>query len=438
MHITVSFITLGCPKNEVDTNKMKAKLLSGGYTCIEETNQADLVIVNTCSFLTSAVEESLDTIFELIEDKVNPHQKILVAGCMPSRYGDSLYEELPEVSAFVTTKDEENIIKVVNDIFEIDDSPSQGGLVRFDDGLPYAYVKISDGCDRFCSYCMIPYIRGRYHSFSQEDILAEVEELVIAGIQEIVFIGQDTGLWGQDFAEQKSIVDLLKVASQQFPSTWFRLLYIQPEGITDELLSLMNNCNNICSYLDIPLQHVNSEVLSAMNRKGCIEEYLKLITHIRETVPDISIRTTFMAGFPGETDAQCEELLSFIEKSPFDYAGVFAFSPEEGTKAEQMPEQIEEEIRIERAQAVQDTCEATGFALNALQVGKTFDVIIEGTEQTELGFELLARCQRQAPEIDGQIHIPVKNVHDYRVGQHIMVKIVDAFCYELIGDICNV
>ena len=436
MHESFSFITLGCPKNEVDSNKMKTKLLNAGYIFAEDQDKADAVIVNTCSFLTSAVEESLDVILSLVDAENFPDRKIIVAGCMPSRYGESLNDELPEVAAFVSTHEENAIVDIFNKLFN-EGAQEQENSIRTDEQQPYAYVKISDGCDRFCSYCMIPFIRGRYHSFALQDILDEVSELVAGGIQEIIFIGQDTGIWGNDFEEKQTIVDLLAAASRKFPETWFRLLYIQPEGITDELLTLMSEQENICAYLDIPFQHVDSDLLKSMNRCGSRDEYSNLLKHIRSFDSKFSIRTTFMSGFPGESQEQHDELISFIDENPFDFSGVFIFSPEDGTKAAKMDCQIDEDVKVKRAQEVQDACEAGGFALASSHCGERIEVIIEASEETSCGIELLARAQFQAPDIDGQVHIPVENPQDYMVGEHLFVTITDSFCFELIGEIID-
>lgn len=458
MSPSFAMITLGCPKNEVDSNKMVTKLLGAGYSFSQDPDLADAVIVNTCSFLTSAVEESLDVILSLVNDtgkhdetalsgaanSAYSDRKIIVAGCMPSRYGKDLNSELPEIAAFVCTKDEDKIVSVFDKLFERDSNFDNNKTeaqnipkkaIRTDENLPYAYVKISDGCDKFCSYCMIPYIRGRYHSFEKNDILQEVSQLVDCGVQEIIFIGQDTGIWGSDLKPQTNIVDLLDSASSSFPNTWFRLLYIQPDGITDELLFLMSSRSNICSYLDIPLQHVNKDVLHAMNRVGSFAKYEKLINNIRTKHPNIAIRSTFMAGFPGETNAQHEELLSFINKHPFDYSGVFVFSPEDGTKAAKLPCQIDDEVRLSRAQAIQDACEKSGFSLAQARCGSQAEVIVEGFEETNCGTELLARGQFQAPEIDGQVHIAVADPARFKMGQHLKVKICGSFCYELDGEL---
>lgn len=437
---SISFVTLGCAKNEVDTDKMQARLLAAGFELVDDATKADLVIVNTCAFLTSAVEESLDAIFDLVNQRYpgSEKRKILVAGCMPARYGKDLAGELSEVSGFVSAADEEHIVEFVEDALGCDSTSmaksleAAGARTRYHAG-PSAYVKISDGCDRFCSYCMIPHIRGRYHSYSLDHIENEVRELVECGVREIVLIGQDTGIWGHDFIIEDTTAHLISHLAQSFPDTWFRLLYLQPAGITDELLDAINSYDNICSYLDMPLQHCNEHVLKRMNRTGSAREYLDLLEHIRSRVPGIVTRTTFMTGFPGETEEQFEELLDFADEAAFDYAVVFPYSTEEGSAAADFENQIEEDIRLERAQALLDACEAIGTSKTKRHIGKTYDVIVEGYETTEAGIEALCRTQGQAPEVDGQVHVPISSKSEHPCGTIANVEINDSFYYELEG-----
>lgn len=430
----IAFITLGCAKNEVDSDKMRALLRAAGYAIVDDPSVADLTVINTCSFLASAVEEGLDTIFAALgmdeAPDVEPN-KVLVAGCMPARYGADLEDELTEVAGFLAAEDEHLIVEKVNEILGLS-LAAREGAARDNHG-PSAYVKVSDGCDRFCSYCMIPYIRGRYHSFPYEDIRKEVEELVATGVREINLIGQDTGIWGRDFEEPSSINELLTKLSSEFPATWFRILYIQPEGINDELLATMASVPNICKYVDIPLQHVDAQVLKRMNRTGDPDSLMALIEHIRESVPGIMVRTTLMAGFPGETEEQFEELAAFAQEASFDYAGVFAYSREEGSKAAEFDDQVDEDIRLERAQRLLDICDANGFERTAGHIGEVAECLIEAYEETEAGLEALARWQGQAPEVDGNVHIPMSDVA-YEIGAKVKVRFVDSFCYELVGE----
>lgn len=434
----IAFVTLGCAKNEVDTDKMQARLVAAGFRLVDDVTEANLVIVNTCAFLASAVEEGLEVIFDLVGRKnaAGEELKVLVAGCMPSRYGEALADELVEAAGFLVAGEEGRVVEEVERLLGIDEPPMRSGQMLLRHAHPTsAYVKISDGCDRFCSYCMIPHIRGRYHSYPLDAIDDEVAELVCNGVREIVLIGQDTGIWGRDFDEPATTAQLVKTLASRYPDTWFRLLYVQPEGITDELLDVMASYPNVCSYLDMPLQHVNAEVLARMNRSGDVQSILALIERVRERVPDIMIRTTLMAGFPGETVEQFEELLDFVDEAQFDYAGVFAFSPEEGSAAYEFDGLLGEEERMERAQRLLDACEAIGTARVADLTGTCAKVLVEGYEQTDAGLEALCRTQGQAPEVDGQVHVPIARADELEVGQFAQVEITGSFFYEIEGEV---
>lgn len=438
----VSFVTLGCAKNEVDTDKMQARLVAAGFDIVDDIESSDLVIVNTCAFLASAIEESLEVIFDLVNQRnaQGSTVKVLVAGCLPSRYGDELSAELTEAAGFLEAGDEEHVVEAVRRLLlssqeelEASDETSSERFAR----PVSAYVKISDGCDRFCSYCMIPYIRGRYHSFEFENIEEEVAELVGKGAREIVLIGQDTGIWGHDLERPQTLSFLLETLAQRFPQTWFRVMYLQPEGISDELLDVMASHDNICSYIDMPLQHANAQVLERMNRTGDAQEYLDLVARIRMRVPGIMLRTTLMAGFPGETQEQFEQLVDFVDDAAFDYAGVFAYSPEEGSAAFDFDGLLDDDERLERAQLLLDACETMGVARMAELVGSRVDVLIEGFEETDVGIEALGRTQGQAPDVDGQVHISMEEGVELAIGDIVPVMLTGSFFYELEGEIIN-
>ena len=308
----VAFVTMGCAKNEVDTEKMKSRLSDAGYRCDDDVSTADVIVVNTCSFIQDATEESLEMIFDMadLDCVASGNTKIVVAGCMPARYGSDLEEELTEASSFVPCARECDIVEVVDECLGLDRSalPDAGSIVEpepsaDDEVRTFAYVKISDGCDRWCSYCTIPLIRGRYHSFPYDSIRDDVSYHVRHGVKEIDLIAQDTGRWGTDFDDPSSLAELLSRLAEEFPETWFRVMYLQPEGVTDEVLNAMREHDNICSYLDIPLQHVNERILREMNRSGSRTRFEELVNHVRDLVPDVTLRTTLIAGFPGETEA---------------------------------------------------------------------------------------------------------------------------------------
>ncbi|MCD8199885.1 MAG: 30S ribosomal protein S12 methylthiotransferase RimO [Coriobacteriaceae bacterium] len=431
---TIAFSTLGCAKNEVDSDKMKALLADAGYRIVDDPLDAAVTVVNTCSFLTAAVEEGLDVIFDLLglEPYASGTSKLAVVGCMPSRYGADLASELHEVAAFLPASEEDRIVEVVGELIgaPVAAEASSTGQRRYD-AETFSYVKISDGCSRRCSYCMVPDIRGPYRSYPQKDILAEVGELVDAGSREIVYIAQDTGIWGRDLQPKSSLAQLLSASAAAFPDTWFRILYTQPDGIDDELLELMAATPNICSYLDIPLQHADADILHAMNRKGSPEELLELVTTIRAKVPDVTLRTTFMAGFPGESEEQFEELLSFVEEARFDCAGVFEFSPEEGSPAAEMDGQIPDEIRLERTQRLLDACDAVGFERTRRFIGRELEMLVEGFEETDAGLEAVGRSRAQAPDVDGLIHLPIADEKTVTIGRRVSAHVIDTFCYEL-------
>ena len=436
-----SFVTLGCAKNEVDTSHMRRRLAQAGYALSDDCALADAVIVNTCSFIQSATEESIDTIFELAGlPKVEADEAhLVVAGCMPARYGEELEAELAEARAFVPCSREDDIVEVLDAIFGIDakgDAESATAAIA-----PYcpdacatpdfasssfAYVKISDGCDRYCAYCVIPFIRGAYRSFAYEDIRAEVAMRVAEGAGEIVLIAQDTGRWGRDFAQKSSLAWLLSALAEEFASTWFRVLYLEPEGVTDELLETIARYDNICSYLDIPLQHVDADVLRSMNRSGSRKQFEALFSRIQEAVPDITLRTTLIAGFPGETEEQFEELCDFVEESPFSYIGVFAYSREEGTAAFNLPGQVDEDEKAQRAQTLRDIADAVCTARVAQRVGAAAEVLVEGVEEDG---QVYGRTKAQAPEVDGVTYVDAGCPGDV-----VSVTIVDTLMYEMEGE----
>lgn len=435
----VAFVTMGCAKNDVDTAHMKSQLASAGFELVDDPELADAVVVNTCSFIQSATEESIAAIFDAAGlPNVEGGAPLIVAGCMPSRYGKDLEDELVEAKAFVPCDREDDIASIVADALGID-AATLGGpheepgaacalpvTAYSEDSAVCSYVKISDGCDRFCSYCAIPFIRGRYHSCSYEEVSADVASAVSAGAREVDLVAQDTGRWGSDFAEPQTLADLVRGLAEEFPQTWFRLLYIQPEGLTDELLDVVAGHDNVCDYFDIPLQHVDPEILAAMNRKGSREEFEALVAHVLERVPDAALRTTLIAGFPGETDEQFEELCGFVEEGLFDYVGVFPYSREEGTRAYDLPDQIDEEEKADRAQRIRDIADAVSAVKITGRIGKQMDVLVEGREEDG---QLFGRAMCQAPDVDGATFVDKGEVGEVR-----RVTIVDTLMYEMEGE----
>lgn len=438
MSKNVAFITLGCAKNEADTRKMAYALCKHGFIVIDDVQDAavDLIIVNTCSFIQSATEESIAAILDALElPSFQYGAKLIVAGCMPARYGQDLIGEFPEVARFVDCANEDNIASIVSEVLSVDEMPNYYEAALAEDTSvkqniehPYcAYIKISDGCDRWCSYCTIPIIRGRYHSFSQEQIFTDVEREVNRGAKEIVLIAQDTGRWGADLGNDKSLAGLIVFLADGFPDVRFRVMYIQPEGITNEFLDAMAHKSNICKYLDIPIQHVSANILRKMNRSGSAQEFVELFERVRSHVPGVALRTTLIAGFPGETEADFDELLDFVENCSLDYIGVFPYSREEGTKAFDLPNQVDEDERHFRAQRLRDMADAVCASNIASRIGKCAKVLVEGAE---VDGQLFGRTEWQAPEVDG-----VTFLNAGQPGEFVEVVIEDTLFYDMEGSV---
>lgn len=440
----ILFVTLGCAKNEVDTDRMRALLFAQGFSEVDTPDEADIVLINTCSFLTSATEESIETTLQIAEGTSHGVRSlpIVMCGCVPSRYGSKLPEELPEVAAFVRADEEDGIVDVVSEVLGIERTPQSviaaHGMLRTVEGAS-AYVKISDGCDRFCAFCAIPYIRGHYQSRPADEILSEVSSLMEGGVREIILIGQDTGIWGNDIAETNTgevptLAWLMRQVAQVVRpyNGWVRVLYLQPEGMTDELISTIRDTPECLPYIDIPIQHCSERVLARMGRSSSASELRSLFDRLRREIPGMVLRTTGMCGFPGETEEESDELYDFIQEQEFDYTSVFTYSPEEGTAGASMPNQVPDEIKMERTQRLIDLVEELGFAGTARHVGERCEVIIDGVEDTDEGFELIGHAWFQAPDCDGAVHIANGEA---RVGDIVLCDLVDSFCYEIIGEI---
>ncbi len=435
------YITLGCAKNEVDTDRMRALLDAADYQEVDSAQDADAVIINTCSFLASATSESIETTLALAEE-VNEGvraTRIIMCGCVPSRYGDQLPQELPEVSAFVRADEEDGIVAIVDEVLGVErDMPSFIPNIKRTVEGSVAYVKISDGCDRFCSFCAIPYIRGRYHSRPADRIIAEARELVAGGVKEIVLIGQDTGIWGKDFKDENdgpaNLAQLLVALAEALRPlhVWIRVLYLQPEGMTDELIAAIRDTPEVLPYIDIPVQHCNERVLKSMHRSGSEQQLDELFAHLRSEIPGMVIRTTSLVGFPGETDEEAEQMLAFMDRNSFDYTSVFAYSREEGTRAAEMDDQVDEDVKLERAQKALDLAEALGFAATASHVGETAEVIIDGIEENDGFSEFIGHAWFQAPDSDGAVHL---DIEEACIGDIVTVEFTDSFCYELVGHV---
>ena len=419
---TVAFLTLGCAKNEVDTADMQEALVSAGFDIVDINDPADAIVINTCAFIQPAIEESIDTILEIagLEEVASGSTKLIVVGCMPSRFGEELIPEFPEVSHFIPCANEDSLVDVVSQALQNPNVESR--TVEFSYN-PSEYVKISDGCSRHCAFCTIPSIRGPYHSFTIDSIYSDIAQKVKGGAKEIVLIAQDSGMWGLDLEPRESLASLLRRLASSFPTTWFRVLYLEPVGVTDELISVLSEYDNICNYLDIPFQHCDSAILKSMNRSGSRKEFEQLIHRIRQSIPDITLRTTLIVGYPGETDEQFEDLCDFISEAQLDYVGVFAYSREEGTKAASLPDQIDEDTKQERLQTIRDLADAVSAKKLAQRIGEKVNILVLGAEEDG---QLYGRCQSQAPEVDG-----VTYIENASIGQFVSATITDTLLYEM-------
>jgi ribosomal protein S12 methylthiotransferase len=388
-----------------------------------------MVVVNTCSFIREATEESIGVVLEVAGEwkAAAEGRSLVVTGCMPSRYGDDLAEAMPEVDEFVPVAGEEDLARVLCRLAGIADGPGAAAAGRLAPG-PSAYLQVSDGCHRACTYCTIPAIRGPYRSRAARDIVAEARALVVAGARELVLIGQDISAWGRDLPDSPALADLVRKLAKVEGLAWLRLMYVQPDGITPDLLEAMAASPVVCRYLDMPLQHASREVLRRMGRRGDAAEYLRLIGVIRQLLPGVTLRTTLIAGFPGETRQDSKRLLDFVRDARLDFVGIFPYSAEEGTPAARMDDQISARTKIARAQRLRDAADEIGFEKVADLVGRTLEVLVEGVDEEGRTF---GRHRGQAPEIDGFVFLD----RAAAAGAIVSAEIVDALGYDLIAEV---
>lgn len=427
--VSVHFVTLGCPKNEVDSDRMAAHVGASAYEVVPELDAADVAVVNTCAFIREATEESVVTVLELAArwKAAAPGRALVVAGCLATRYGADLAAEMPEVDAFVPVADEDALLGVIERLTRMPAEASDGPG-RTPSG-PSAYLQVSDGCFRRCAYCAIPYIRGGYRSRPFADLRAEAELLVASGAKEIVLVGQDISAYGRDLGDgAPSLPDVVRTLAAVDGLAWLRLIYVQPDGITPELLEVMAARDNVCRYLDVPMQHASRSVLARMNRTGSDDEFLRLLGVVRSFMRDIVLRTSVIAGFPGETDTDVELLEDFLLLARFDYAGVFQYSAEEGTPAAAMPGQVPARVKLARTQRLRDAADVVGFERAAAHVGATLEVLCEASAEEE---EPHGRWRGQAPEVDGVVYLDA----DVAAGTLVRARIVDSAGYDLIGEV---
>ncbi|MEW5807588.1 MAG: 30S ribosomal protein S12 methylthiotransferase RimO [Acidobacteriota bacterium] len=437
----VGLISLGCPKNQVDSEVMIGVLQKDGYEITSDLSGAEIIIINTCSFIEAAKRESLETIFEVAElKKSGSLKKLIVAGCLPQRYCSELQREIPEVDHLLSVNDVERIAEVCRqdkktlppDRFSSprylysERSPRFLSSPRF-----YAYVKIAEGCNHSCSFCIIPRIRGKYRSRSVASIKEEVMNLSGSGVKEINLIAQDTTSFGIDLGMENGLSLLIEKLSSIEGIRWIRILYGHPAGIGDSLLKSISSSEKICRYLDIPFQHASKRILRSMKRGGSSKSHLDLINKIRRYLPEITLRTAVIVGYPGETEAEFQELLAFCSEARFDHLGVFRYSHEEGTEVYDLDDSISEELKEERYRTLMAMQQGISLEKNRSRVGKVFDLICEGVS-SESDDLLSGRMESQAPDIDSRVLI---NEGSAEAGEFVRVQITESHPYDLVGKI---
>jgi len=437
----VSMVSLGCPKNLVDAEVMLGVLSKQEYEITTDEKDADVIIVNTCSFIKEAKQESIDAILDLAERKHDGRcHTLIVSGCLPQRYQEELARELPEVDIFIGTGDYPRIAEILAEKSGTQEQLRYVGDPDYiyDESLPrlnsspawFSYLKIGEGCSNCCSYCIIPQLRGAYRSRPLEALVAEAEMLVSRGVKEINVISQDITRYGVDMHDGTTLETLLRRLAAIDGLKWIRLLYAYPDGISDSLIALIRDEPKICKYLDIPIQHISDPVLKGMKRRSSEQQIRDLIAKLRQEIPDIALRTSLIVGFPGETVDDFQALMNFVEQTQFDRLGVFCYSREEGTPAAELPEQVSERIKRERYRKLMRTQARLSFRRNRALIGRSEQVIVEGySEETEL--LLKGRSSRQAPDIDGQVYITSGTAD---VGDIVTLKITDSSDYDLIGE----
>lgn len=436
----VGMISLGCPKNQVDAEIMLKKLVDAGYILVQEADKADVVIVNTCGFIEDAKKESIDAILEMADFKSDGLlQKIIVTGCLAQRYADEIFSEIPEVDGVIGIGANADIVAACDALFESDEQyssfpekeelPLNGGRILTTPEYT-AYLKIAEGCSNRCSYCAIPSIRGDFRSREMEDVLDEANMLCEKGVKEIILVAQDTTKYGEDIYGELKLPELLRELNKIENLQWIRLLYCYPDRITDELIDAIAENEKVCHYIDIPMQHADGEVLKAMNRKGDKESLLALVEKIRAKIPDVVLRTTFITGFPGETEEAFTTLSEFVNEAKLDRVGCFAYSREEGTPAYDFDNQIDPEVAAERAEVIMNQQYTIAEAKLDECIGKTLDVLVEGYDPYTDSY--YGRTYMDAPGIDNNVIL----TSGYRIddGDIVPVEIFDKDEYSLIGE----
>ena len=437
----ILFISLGCDKNLVDTEVMLGLLASRGYEMTDDETEADIIVINTCCFIHDAKEESIQNILEMAEyKKKGKARALIVTGCLAERYRQEILDEIPEVDEELGTTAYDRILDAVDAalagehsvmLADIDALPLPDTKRLVTTGGHFAYLKIAEGCDKHCTYCIIPKIRGNYRSVPMERLIREAEELAAQGVKELILVAQETTLYGKNLYGEKSLHRLVRELCRISGLRWIRILYCYPEEITDELIQVMKEEKKVCHYLDLPIQHASDAVLKRMGRRTSKQELVEIIGKLRREIPDICLRTTLITGFPGETEEQHEELIEFVDEMEFDRLGVFTYSPEEGTPAEKMPDQIDEEVKEERQDELMELQQEIAFENAERMVGREVLVMIEGKVADENAY--VGRTYRDAPNVDGLIFINTDE--ELLSGDFARVKVTGALDYDLIGEL---
>ena len=439
--MNVLFISLGCDKNLVDSEVMLGLLDSRGYQIVDDETIADVIVINTCCFIHDAKEESIQTILEMAEYKKTGRLKALVVtGCLAQRYQQEIIDEIPEVDAVLGTASYDKIAEAIDEALDghtemyledIDRLPQVSSKRLVTTGGHYAYLKIAEGCDKHCTYCVIPKIRGNFRSVPMEQLLKEAKELAEGGVKELILVAQETTVYGQDIYGEKSLHRLLRELCKIDGIQWIRLLYCYPEEIDANLIQVMKEEPKICHYLDLPIQHASDAILKRMGRRTSKAQLVDTIRTLREEIPDITLRTTLITGFPGETEEQHQELVEFVDEMEFDRLGVFTYSPEENTPAAELPDQIPEEVKADRQAELMELQQEIAFDLAEDMIDREVLVMIEGKVADENAY--VGRTYRDAPNVDGLIFINTDE--ELMSGDFAKVKVTGAMEYDLIGEL---
>ena len=437
------FVSFGCDKNLVDSEEMLGVLTRDGFEIVDDETQADVIIVNTCCFINDAKEESVETILEMAEYKKEGTCKVLiVTGCMAQRYKNEIMEEIPEVDAVLGTTSYGEILKAVHEALEgkhfqefkdIDYLPEDMGKRVLTTGGHFGYLKIAEGCDKHCTYCIIPKLRGRFRSVPMERLLRQAQDMADLGVKELILVAQETTVYGTDLYGKKSLHLLLKELCKIKGIRWIRVLYCYPEEIYDELIQTMKEEKKICHYLDLPIQHASDKILKRMGRRTSKAELVEIVEKLRSEIPDIVLRTTLITGFPGETQEDHEELMEFVNEMEFDRLGVFTYSPEEDTPAASMDDQIPQEVKEDRRDAIMELQQEISYDKGTDRIGQELLVMIEGKVSGESAY--IGRTYGDAPKVDGYIFVQTGEM--LMTGDFARVRVTGALEYDLIGELAD-